>query len=75
VYVFGGFRGDCRMHSVEKYSWKNDNWILININLATDLEAYSLVKSDDENVFILGGDNCGKLSGSIYLYNARSNLL
>lgn len=57
IYVVGGYQGDKRLDSVEKYDEKTNVWSLCSFKLITPSEAGSgLMISDNEGLYI-GGQN------------------
>lgn len=61
IYVFGGFGGDKRLRSIEKYTPSRDVWEMVDCVLPFDIEGYQLIASSRYEAVIVGGKDNGVL--------------
>lgn len=71
IYVFGGFSGNKRLRSIERYSPLTDGWDMVDCVMPFDIEGYTLTGTSRYEVAVIGGKDNGVLSSKILLFNAK----
>jgi len=73
LYVLGGYHGNGRLKTIEKYDTKTDNWSVISLKLAVSIEAgLSFVLPNNQVAYVAGKDD-GKASNNITIYDLDNN--
>ena len=55
IYTIGGYNGKERLSTIEKYDYKIDKWILIDVKLKYSLSNSACVSYTENTLMILGG--------------------
>lgn len=73
IYIIGGYRGEGRCQSIERYDELRNTWDIIPLLLKYPIEASILVHYSESEVLLLGGKDQYKEQDYVTLYNLEDN--